>query len=70
MQNWIENGFENGFIGFATVVVLKWKHHDLAAAMNAHPSILVVVVVVVVVVVGFIHYNLKHVYFYVDYSIE
>ena len=24
----------------------------------------------VVVVVGFIHYNLKHGYFYVDYSIE
>ena len=27
-------------------------------------------VVVVVVVVGFIHCNLKHGYFYVDYSIE
>ena len=25
---------------------------------------------VVVVVVGFIHNNLKHVYFYIDYSIE
>ena len=30
----------------------------------------ITLVVVVVVVVGFIHYNLKHGYFYVDYSIE
>ena len=30
----------------------------------------ITLVVVVVVVVGFIHYNLKHGYFYVDYIIE
>ena len=33
-------------------------------------KLVVVVVVVVVAVVGFIHSNLKHGYFYVNYSIE